>query len=103
MNMVGSPHHVPKALAVGVDALIAQGTEAGGHTGEVASSVLIPQCVDLCRGHLSPLHGGPVRMIRQRTPAEKFCWTCEPDFDFRPHSALLSCASEHTQRTGIWV
>ena len=46
MNMVGSPKHVKKALAVGVDAICAQGTEAGGHTGDVATTVLIPQCVD---------------------------------------------------------
>lgn len=34
MNMVGSPKHVPKALAVGVDIIVAQGGEGGGHTGE---------------------------------------------------------------------
>ena len=63
MNMVGSPRHVPKALAAGVDALCAQGTEAGGHTGDVATMALVPQCVDLCRGKLSPLHGGPVAVV----------------------------------------
>lgn len=51
MNMVGAPHHVPKALAQGVDIICAQGSEAGGHTGAVATLPLIPQCVDLCRGH----------------------------------------------------
>jgi NAD(P)H-dependent flavin oxidoreductase YrpB (nitropropane dioxygenase family) len=30
MNMVGSPKHVAKALAAGVDAICAQGSEAGG-------------------------------------------------------------------------
>lgn len=50
MNMVGAPHHVPKALAVGADIICAQGTEAGGHTGVVATMPLVPQCVDLCRG-----------------------------------------------------
>jgi NAD(P)H-dependent flavin oxidoreductase YrpB (nitropropane dioxygenase family) len=35
MNMVGSPRHVSRALAVGVDAVCAQGSEAGGHTGDV--------------------------------------------------------------------
>jgi len=49
-NMVGAPHHVAKCLEVGIDLIIAQGTEAGGHTGDVATSVLIPQCVDLCKG-----------------------------------------------------
>eukprot|EP00937_MAST-01D_sp_MAST-1D-sp2_P002657 g2657.t1 len=63
MNMVGSPKHVPKALAAGVDAVCAQGTEAGGHTGDIGTLALIPQCVDLCRGHASPLHGGEVAVV----------------------------------------
>lgn len=50
MNMIGAPHHVRKALDAGVDIICAQGTEAGGHTGDVATFPLIPQCVDLCRG-----------------------------------------------------
>jgi len=50
MNMVGAPHHVAKALAQGVDIICAQGTEAGGHTGVVATMPLVPQCVDLCKG-----------------------------------------------------
>ena len=50
-------------LQVGVDAVVAQGTEAGGHTGDIATLPLIPQCVDLCKGHLSPLTGKPVAVI----------------------------------------
>lgn len=53
MNMVGAPHHVPKALEVGMDIICAQGTEAGGHTGDVATMPLIPQCVDLCKGRIN--------------------------------------------------
>jgi len=53
MNMVGAPHHVPKALAQGVDIICAQGTEAGGHTGVVATMPLIPQCVDLVKGKMN--------------------------------------------------
>lgn len=63
MNMVGSAKHVPKALAVGVDMICAQGTEAGGHTGDVATMTLVPQCVDICRRHTAPLHGGPVHVV----------------------------------------
>jgi NAD(P)H-dependent flavin oxidoreductase YrpB (nitropropane dioxygenase family) len=63
MNMVGSPKHVIKALEVGIDGVIAQGTEAGGHTGDVATMPLIPQCVDLCKGKKSPLHGGPISVV----------------------------------------
>lgn len=53
MNMVGSPVHVPKALEVGMDMICAQGTEAGGHTGDIATLPLIPQCVDLCKGKIN--------------------------------------------------
>jgi NAD(P)H-dependent flavin oxidoreductase YrpB (nitropropane dioxygenase family) len=42
MNMIGAPKHVAKALDAGVDIICAQGGEGGGHTGDVASSVLIP-------------------------------------------------------------
>jgi len=49
MNMIGEPHP-RKALDSGVDMICAQGTEAGGHTGKVATLPLVPQVVDLCRG-----------------------------------------------------
>lgn len=61
--MVGHPKHVPKALAVGVDIICAQGGEGGGHTGDVATSILIPACVDAARGHKSPLTGKQVPVI----------------------------------------
>ena len=39
-----------QAAAAGVDAIIAQGGEAGGHTGNVATMALVPQAVDVARG-----------------------------------------------------
>ncbi|MEV3991793.1 nitronate monooxygenase [Streptomyces sp. NPDC049837] len=43
---VGARRHAEKVAAWGADAVIAQGAEGGGHTGEVATSVLLPQVVD---------------------------------------------------------
>lgn len=63
MNMVGHPSHVEKALQVGVDLICAQGGEGGGHTGEVATTVLLPMCVDACRGHKSPLTNQDVIVV----------------------------------------
>jgi len=63
MNMIGAPKHVKKALESGVDIICAQGGEGGGHTGDVATSILIPKTVDLCRGAKSPLTGGPVYVV----------------------------------------
>lgn len=62
MNMVGSPHHVQKALDVGMDLICAQGTEAGGHTGDVATMPLIPCCVDACKGRTN-FFGTPVHVV----------------------------------------
>jgi len=63
MNMVGAPKHAIKAIKAGVDLICAQGEEGGGHTGEIATSILIPKVVDVCRGHTSPLTGEPIHVI----------------------------------------
>ncbi len=46
MGVVGTAKQAKKEASVGVDIVIAQGTEAGGHTGRVATLPLIPQVVD---------------------------------------------------------
>lgn len=57
MNMVGHPKHAHKALKAGVDIVCAQGGEGGGHTGDIATSILIPAIVDVARQYKSPLTG----------------------------------------------
>jgi len=44
--LAGARAHAERHVNVGVDLVIAQGYEAGGHTGEVASMVLVPEIVD---------------------------------------------------------
>jgi len=46
MNVNGTVKHARSAEAGGLDAVVAQGTEAGGHTGRIAGLALIPQIVD---------------------------------------------------------
>ncbi|MDN0194844.1 nitronate monooxygenase [Streptomyces sp. S.PNR 29] len=46
---VGARRHAEKVAAWGADAVIVQGAEGGGHTGEVATTVLLPQVVDAVR------------------------------------------------------
>ncbi len=46
MPTVGARRHAEKMAALGVDALIAQGGEGGGHTGDVATTLLLPQICD---------------------------------------------------------
>ncbi|HEY1118214.1 MAG TPA: nitronate monooxygenase, partial [Acidimicrobiales bacterium] len=44
--LAGSLEHAIRHDQAGADLIIAQGTEAGGHTGEVATMVLVPEVVD---------------------------------------------------------
>jgi enoyl-[acyl-carrier protein] reductase II len=46
VNMCGKVRHAIAAVEAGCDLVVAQGTEAGGHTGTVATMPLVPQMVD---------------------------------------------------------
>lgn len=49
MSLVGTVRAAQKVVASGVDAVIAQGHEAGGHTGKITTMVLVPRVVDSVR------------------------------------------------------
>ncbi|MCB5170002.1 nitronate monooxygenase family protein [Streptomyces bambusae] len=44
--LAGSARHARRHAEAGIDVVVAQGYEAGGHTGEIASMVLVPEVVD---------------------------------------------------------
>lgn len=46
-----------------MDIICAQGGEGGGHTGEIATSILIPACIDICKGKTSPLLKCPIYVV----------------------------------------
>jgi nitronate monooxygenase len=46
IGMAGAVRHAERHVAAGVDIITAQGTEAGGHTGNIATFPLVPQIVD---------------------------------------------------------
>ena len=46
MGLAGSVRNAQRQMAAGVDVIVAQGTEAGGHTGRIATMPLVPQIVD---------------------------------------------------------
>ncbi|MDT7546143.1 MAG: hypothetical protein QOE99_2253 [Actinomycetota bacterium] len=48
--LVGKKEHALKQVANGVDIIVAQGTEAGGHSGEIATMVLVPEVVAAVNG-----------------------------------------------------
>ncbi len=46
MPTIGAKRHAEKVVDLGVDAVIAQGGEGGGHTGAIPTSLLLPEVVD---------------------------------------------------------
>jgi NAD(P)H-dependent flavin oxidoreductase YrpB (nitropropane dioxygenase family) len=67
-SLVGQRKHAVRQLESGVDVLIAQGTEAGGHTGTIATMVLTPEIVDLA-GDKPVLAAGGIASGRQMAAA----------------------------------
>lgn len=57
-SLVGSVRHAQKALALGVDVLVAQGYDAGGHTGPVGTMSLLPQVIAAANGRPVLAAGG---------------------------------------------
>jgi NAD(P)H-dependent flavin oxidoreductase YrpB (nitropropane dioxygenase family) len=54
--LVGAKEHAIRQVAAGVDILVAQGTEAGGHCGEVSTMVLLPEVIKA----IKPIRDVPV-------------------------------------------
>jgi len=66
--LVGQAKHARRQLDADVDVLIAQGTEAGGHTGEIATMVLTPEIVAIA-GDRPVLAAGGIASGRQMAAA----------------------------------
>ncbi len=66
--LAGKAQHAARHVAAGVDIIIAQGAEAGGHTGEVGTMVLVPEVVDAV-GSVPVLAAGGIGRGRQMAAA----------------------------------
>jgi NAD(P)H-dependent flavin oxidoreductase YrpB (nitropropane dioxygenase family) len=86
-NMVGAPHHAMKAIEAGMDFVIAQGGEGGGHTGEIGTMCLIRQVIEAVRGKKSTLTGDQIMVCAAGGIA-----------DGQGLAAALSLGAE-----GVWV
>jgi NAD(P)H-dependent flavin oxidoreductase YrpB (nitropropane dioxygenase family) len=63
--LAGKAKHARAHVDNGVDIVVAQGTEAGGHTGEIATMVLVPEVVDAVAGDGHVLAAGGIGSGRQ--------------------------------------
>jgi len=64
LSLVGAPKHVAYAKDADVDLLVAQGYDAGGHTGPIGTMSLVPQIVDAA-GNIPVLAAGGIANGRQ--------------------------------------
>jgi NAD(P)H-dependent flavin oxidoreductase YrpB (nitropropane dioxygenase family) len=55
---IGAKRHAEKVIDWGVDAVLVQGGEGGGHTGPVATTLLLPQVVDAVAGRVPVIAAG---------------------------------------------
>jgi enoyl-[acyl-carrier protein] reductase II len=60
ISMCGKVEHARRALDAGCDVVVAQGTEAGGHTGAVATMPLVPMIVDALDGAIPVVAAGGI-------------------------------------------
>src|SRR2546429_2883571 len=79
INMCGKVRHAIAAVEVGCDIVVAQGTEAGGHTGTVATMPLVPQIADAVGDRVPVVAAGGI-------------------FDGRGLAAALTLGAD-----GVWV
>lgn len=79
ISMCGKVEHAKRALEAGCDVVVAQGTEAGGHTGTVATLPLVPMIVDALKGAIPVVAAGGI-------------------FDGRGLAAALALGAD-----GVWV
>ncbi len=79
ISMCGKVEHARRALDAGCDVVVAQGTEAGGHTGTVATLPLVPLIVDAMAGAIPVVAAGGI-------------------FDGRGLAAALSLGA-----AGVWI
>jgi NAD(P)H-dependent flavin oxidoreductase YrpB (nitropropane dioxygenase family) len=68
-GLVGSKQHAERQVAMGVDVIVAQGTEAGGHCGEISTMVIVPEVVDAVGPDVPVLAAGGIGCGRQMAAA----------------------------------
>ncbi|KAF1812763.1 2-nitropropane dioxygenase [Eremomyces bilateralis CBS 781.70] len=63
MNMIGHPKHAQRAIDLGADLLCAAGGEAGGHTGDVPTVILIPAVKKIIKGQISKFTDKEIQLV----------------------------------------
>jgi len=108
--LVGAKEHAIKQVNAGVDLLVAQGTEAGGHCGEVTTMVLIPEVLEAIDDAVPVLAAGGIVTGRQMAAAVAMgaagawtgsVWLTTEEAETAPHTdeRILAATSRDTIRS----
>jgi NAD(P)H-dependent flavin oxidoreductase YrpB (nitropropane dioxygenase family) len=111
--LVGAKEHAVKQAAAGVDLIVAQGTEAGGHCGEVTTLVLIPEVLEALESvsrDIPVLAAGGIVTGRQMAAAVAMgadgawtgsVWLTTEEAETAPHTVqkMLAATSRDTVRS----
>jgi NAD(P)H-dependent flavin oxidoreductase YrpB (nitropropane dioxygenase family) len=114
--LAGRAGHATRQVSSGVDIVVAQGYEAGGHTGEIASMVLVPEIVDAVGAATPVLAAGGIGCGRQIAAALALgaagvwmgsAWLVTEEYRHLSaapavQQALLGATSSDTTRTRIY-
>jgi NAD(P)H-dependent flavin oxidoreductase YrpB (nitropropane dioxygenase family) len=111
--LVGAKEHAVKQAAAGVDLIVAQGTEAGGHCGEVSTLVLVPEVLAALKdigSDVPVLAAGGIVTGRQMAAAVAMgadgawtgsVWLTTEEAETAPHTVqkMLTATSRDTVRS----
>lgn len=115
--LAGKAEHAVRHVDNGVDIVVAQGHEAGGHTGEIATMVLVPEVVDAVGARAPVLAAGGIGSGRQAAAALALgasgawmgsYWLATTEYQQLPgnavtQQALLEAGSSDTVRSRIYT
>jgi NAD(P)H-dependent flavin oxidoreductase YrpB (nitropropane dioxygenase family) len=112
-GLVGSKQHAERQVAMGTDVIVAQGTEAGGHCGEISTMVLVPQVVDAVGPDVPVLAAGGILDGRQMAAALALgaqgvwtgsMWLLTTEADMQPEvteNLLAASSSDFVRARGL--
>ena len=108
--LVGAKEHALKQVAQGVDLIVAQGTEAGGHCGEVSTLVVVPEVIEAIDNAVPVLAAGGIVTGRQMAACVALgaagawtgsVWLTTEEAETAPHTVqkMLVASSRDTVRS----
>jgi NAD(P)H-dependent flavin oxidoreductase YrpB (nitropropane dioxygenase family) len=107
--LAGSPRHALRHVEAGLDVVVAQGSEAAGHTGSISTLVLVPQVIEAVAGRAAVLAAGGIargeQLVAMLALGAQGVWTgsiwlttAESELTPSEKQALVAARSDQTMQ-----